>query len=106
MTSVGSPLWAAPEVLRGEESGFPSDVYSYGVVLWETLEWQEPFPGMSPATVMRGVAYKNMRPEISPETSPAITALLQSCWEDNPSDRPSFAEIITTLENIIEAESE
>jgi serine/threonine protein kinase len=56
MTSVGSPLWAAPEVLRGEESGSPSDVFSFAIVVYESIEWQEPYPGLSSNTIMRQVA--------------------------------------------------
>ena len=91
MTSVGSPLWAAPEVLRGEESGFPSDVYSFAVVVYESIEWQEPYPGLTSSTIMRQVAFNDLRPEIAVSYVPKpLRAMLQQCWASDPKVRPDF----------------
>ena len=101
MTSVGSPLWAAPEVLRGEESGFPSDVYSFAIVVWETVEWREPYPGLSPTAIMRQVAYNKLRPKVSSNLFPKpLKNLLSQCWNDAPDKRPNFEEIAKTIDDM------
>lgn len=98
MTCVGSPLWAAPEMLRGEMSGCPSDVYSFAIVVWELLVWGEPYPGMSPNAVMRQVAIKGMRPKLPGDCPNTVRELLLKCWESDPNKRPTFDQIIPLVE--------
>ncbi|GBG25625.1 Protein kinase, putative [Hondaea fermentalgiana] len=98
MTCVGSPLWAAPETLRGEESGCPSDVYSFAVVVWELVAWGEPYPGMAPAEIMRAVALKGLRPTIPSNCPKVVVNLLRKCWDSDPSKRPTFDKIIPEVE--------
>lgn len=42
---LGTPFWAAPEVLRGADPSPASDVYSFGILMFELLSRQEPFLG-------------------------------------------------------------
>ena len=48
---VGSYRWMAPEVLLREQYGYPADVYSYGIIMYEMLTRQVPFTGISPMKV-------------------------------------------------------
>jgi len=94
MTCVGSPLWAAPEVLRGEEFGLPSDIYSLGVVCWEILEWQEPYPGLSSNELMVKVAKGLLKPEIRSYCVPELKTIIEQCLDNKPDNRPTFSEIL------------
>ncbi len=40
---VDNPMWLAVEVIRGEAFSLKSDVYSYGIILWELITCQPPF---------------------------------------------------------------
>lgn len=40
---MGAPQWMAPQIMRGEKYEFASDVYSFGIVLWELMTCQIPF---------------------------------------------------------------
>ena len=56
MTRVGSVQWAAPEVLLGHGYSHKCDLWSFGVVCWETMTARVPFDGMSQVLVATRVA--------------------------------------------------
>ena len=45
------PEWMAPEVLRDEASNEKSDLYSFGIILWELATLQQPWSNLNPAQV-------------------------------------------------------
>ncbi|KAK6940253.1 Serine-threonine/tyrosine-protein kinase, catalytic domain, partial [Dillenia turbinata] len=100
---AGTPEWMAPEFLRGEPSNEKSDVYSFGVILWELVTMQQPWSGLSPAQVVGAVAFQNRRLAIPPNTSPVLSSLMESCWADDPLQRPSFAAIVDTLKKLLKS---
>ncbi|OQR90847.1 kinase [Thraustotheca clavata] len=100
MSICGSPLWVAPEVLRGEKYGTPCDVYSFSIIVWEVLAWSEPYPAMGSSEVMKGVACGNLRP-IPPDDAPTCLAnLLRDCWHRKQETRPGFNQIVPLLEGM------
>ncbi|AES98273.2 putative protein kinase TKL-CTR1-DRK-2 family [Medicago truncatula] len=100
---AGTPEWMAPEFLRGEPTNEKSDVYSFGVILWELVTLQQPWNGLSHAQVVGAVAFQNRRPSIPPNVSPVLASLMESCWADNPADRPSFASIVETIKKLLKS---
>ncbi|XWS23995.1 hypothetical protein CRYUN_Cryun28dG0063100 [Craigia yunnanensis] len=100
---AGTPEWMAPEFLRGEPSNEKSDVYSFGVILWELITMQEPWSGLSPAQVVGAVAFQNRRLSIPPNTCPKLASLMESCWADDPAQRPSFANIVEALKKLLKS---
>jgi hypothetical protein len=78
------------------------DVYSYGIVLWEILTRQEPFPHHTNFEKFRhAVCNLHERPPIPAECEPTLRDLIQRCWHPNPASRPSFQEIISWLDQIL-----
>ncbi|XP_068657061.1 serine/threonine-protein kinase CTR1 [Aristolochia californica] len=100
---AGTPEWMAPEFLRGEPSNEKSDVYSFGVILWELITMQQPWSGLGPAQVVGAVAFQNRRLTIPPNTSPTLVALMESCWADDPKQRPSFQSIVESLKKLLKS---
>ncbi|KAL6047965.1 Serine/threonine protein kinase, catalytic domain containing protein, variant 2 [Balamuthia mandrillaris] len=95
---LGSIFWTAPEVLEHGEYSKASDVYSFGIVLWEILSRKDPYEGMSPTAVAVGVLRDNLRPEIPEGDTPEdLVMLVQECWAADPASRPSFLEVMTRL---------
>ncbi len=47
-----TPLWMAPEVLLNKEYDESADLYSFGIVLWELLTGEDPFPNIDTYSVM------------------------------------------------------
>ncbi|KAH1262798.1 Serine/threonine-protein kinase CTR1 [Glycine max] len=100
---AGTPEWMAPEILRGEPSNEKSDVYSFGIILWELVTLQQPWNGLNHAQVVGAVAFQNRRLAIPPNISPALASLMESCWADNPADRPSFGSIVESLKKLLKS---
>lgn len=89
--------WMAPESLKDGVFTSNSDVWSYGVVLWEmaTLASQ-PYQGLSNDQVLRYVIDGGImeRPENCPDK---LYTLMRFCWKHKPSARPSFLKLCTLL---------
>jgi len=103
-----NPRWLAPELLTGDSASSMSDVFAFGVVLWELLTWQLPWAKDNPWSIVHIVG-NGGRLQIptrwdlpGPDTVhfaglDDYVSLLQRCWAQNPFDRPSFNEIIIEL---------
>lgn len=68
---VGTPLWMAPELLRGEPASPASDVYSFAIVAWEVLTRREPYDEMDLGAVLDEVA----NPYLEPPTRPFLPSI-------------------------------
>ncbi|XP_022086324.1 uncharacterized protein LOC110976918 isoform X2 [Acanthaster planci] len=95
----GTPAWMAPELMENTASSLTDkvDVYSFGVIMWEMLTGLIPYKGLSVFQVLDAVQ-KKKRPDI-PESCPQpLRCLIKSCWEHKPNKRPSFKDILISLE--------
>ncbi|KAL4301436.1 hypothetical protein HN51_052854 [Arachis hypogaea] len=103
---TGTPEWMAPEFLRGEPSNEKSDVYSFGVILWELVTMQQPWMGLGPAQVVGAVGFQNRKLAIPPNVSPVLVSLMESCWADDPTKRPTFASMVVSLKKLLKSPAE
>ncbi|ETV79770.1 TKL/DRK protein kinase, variant 1 [Aphanomyces astaci] len=100
-TFVGTPFWAAPEVIRHDNYTEKADVYSFGVVLWELIERTDPYTGMNPLQVPLLVCQEGLRPSNFKNPAPDnYVALMHECWDGDMDKRPSFAHIYQRLHGI------
>ncbi len=94
----GTIRWMAPEVFKELLVSFASDIYSFGIVVWELFTCQEPFGGTASYAVMLSVGEENKRPDI-PEDCPAyIRELLMQCWKAQHKWRPPIDRVVECLE--------
>ncbi|KAG2484639.1 hypothetical protein HYH03_016592 [Edaphochlamys debaryana] len=88
----GTPAYAAPEVINGTHAK-SSDVYAFGIVLYEMLTRQKPYEGLNPAQIMIGVSFHGLRPDWPDAQWPELAALARRCCAHEPHDRPTFREL-------------
>ncbi|ONM33346.1 PAS domain-containing protein tyrosine kinase family protein [Zea mays] len=99
-TGKGTPQWMAPEVLRNEPSDEKSDVYSYGVILWELVTQKIPWENLNSMQVIGAVGFMNQRLDIPSEVDPQWRSIILNCWESDPQQRPSFQELLERLREL------
>ncbi|XP_042530306.1 tyrosine-protein kinase ABL2 isoform X4 [Dipodomys spectabilis] len=84
--------WTAPESLAYNTFSIKSDVWAFGVLLWEIATYgMSPYPGIDLSQVydLLEKGYRMEQPEGCP---PKVYELMRACWKWSPADRPSFAE--------------
>ena len=93
---LGKPRYAAPEALEGHEVDARSDLYSFGVVLYELLTGQRPFEGKTPHELMAAHIRQPPRPfaETDPEgrLPPELRQAVLAALVKNPAARVATAE--------------
>lgn len=98
----GTPLWMAPEVLMGKPFDASSDVYSFGVVLWEMMTKEEVYPEFTSfGAFKRAICYKHHRPTMPKGLPQSLCDLMERCWHREPTQRPTFTQIIAMLQRIL-----
>ncbi|XP_060614199.2 insulin receptor-related protein [Anolis sagrei] len=89
--------WMSPEALKDGLFNTHSDIWSFGVVLWEIATLAEqPYQGMSNEQVLHFVMDNGVleKPENCPEK---LHELMTWCWRQNPRLRPSFIQILESI---------
>ncbi|KAK4435278.1 Serine/threonine-protein kinase CTR1 [Sesamum alatum] len=97
----GTPQWMAPEVLRNEPSTEKSDVFSFGVILWELMTESIPWSNLNSLQVVGVVGFMDRRLDIPDNMDPQISSIISDCWQSNPEDRPSFEDIIRRMTDLV-----
>ncbi|KAM4051392.1 tyrosine-protein kinase Fer isoform 1-T1 [Anomaloglossus baeobatrachus] len=92
--------WTAPEALNYGRYSSESDVWSFGILLWETFSLGVcPYPGMTNQQAREQVekGYRMSAPQKCPEE---VFKIMQRCWEYKPENRPKFIEMQKELSSI------
>ncbi|XP_053183706.1 dual specificity testis-specific protein kinase 1-like [Scomber japonicus] len=102
---VGSPYWMAPEVLRGELYDEKVDVFAYGIILCEIIARIEADPDFLPRTEDFGLDVETFENMVG-DCPPAFLSLAVTCCNMSAERRPSFSDIVFTLESMERGEEE
>jgi len=100
-STVGTIAYAAPEVAEGGEADVRSDIFSYGVMLYELVAGALPFPGEHEAAIVYAILNEEPRrlSEQRADAPEALQAIIDRCLAKVPSQRyASCAELVADLE--------
>jgi len=104
--TVGTVLWSAPEVLRGQgDYGMAADVYSFGIVMFECWTREAPFqhPGAPRRINVREHIVQGGRPvcPVSVGEPPAkYGEVMRRCWDEVAGGRPTMGEVAELLDSV------
>ncbi|XP_073457533.1 ephrin type-B receptor 2 isoform X6 [Aquarana catesbeiana] len=93
--------WTAPEAIQYRKFTSASDVWSYGIVMWEVMSYGErPYWDMTNQDVINAIEqdYRLPPPMDCPN---ALHQLMLDCWQKDRNHRPKFAQIVNTLDKMI-----
>ncbi|CAG8591559.1 6757_t:CDS:2 [Ambispora gerdemannii] len=89
--------YIAPEVLNGEKYTSASDVYSFGMILWEVSAGRKPFDDRPHDYNLALEICNDLRPEVIEGTPWRYAKLMRQCWDQDPANRPSAAKLAANL---------
>uniref|UniRef100_A0A8C3P7P7 Tyrosine-protein kinase n=1 Tax=Chrysemys picta bellii TaxID=8478 RepID=A0A8C3P7P7_CHRPI len=105
ISSLGTKFpvkWSAPEVFHYTKFSSKSDVWAFGILMWEVFTLgKQPYELYDNVQVIEKVSegYRLYRPQLASET---IYQLMYSCWHELPEKRPTFHQLLSNIEPLRE----
>lgn len=90
-----------PELLSDGILTPATDIYSFGILLWEMVSGQSAYPKEEYSEIILEVV-DGRRPIIPEDCPPSLALLMRDCWHQDYRLRPTFEEIAGRLDNILE----
>jgi eukaryotic-like serine/threonine-protein kinase len=103
LTAVGHRLgdmrYLSPEQVNGEPATVQSDVYSFGILAYETLTGRGPYEASNAQQIMVAHVRQEPRPlaDLRPDIDPGMAAIIQRCLNKDPNHRPRSEELAAQL---------
>ncbi|KAM9468591.1 fibroblast growth factor receptor homolog 1 isoform 1-T1 [Clarias gariepinus] len=99
--------WYPPEYFRNNYYSFKGDVWAFGIVLWEMQTFGTlPYPNLETSDQVVYHICAGTRNAGPDSCRPEILQIMKDCWLEPYTARPSFSDLVTILENIIENDSD
>uniref|UniRef100_A0A6B2LCL6 Protein kinase domain-containing protein n=1 Tax=Arcella intermedia TaxID=1963864 RepID=A0A6B2LCL6_9EUKA len=99
MEAQGTAAYMAPEAIKNGEYSEKTDIYAYGIILWQMYTEKPPYEDLTPFEIMFKVSNEDLRPLLPPACSKFYRDLYLDSIETDPEHRPTAKEIIQRLEN-------
>ncbi len=89
--------YVAPEVLRGNPYIKASDIYSFGIIMWEMTSGIPAFNKRSHDFDLTLDICRGLRPNIIEGTMPEYVELMKKCWDPDPNKRPNAEKLVESF---------
>jgi serine/threonine protein kinase/tetratricopeptide (TPR) repeat protein len=97
---MGSPSYASPEQIQGQVVGPSGDIFALGILAWELLTGEHPFPGTGRAR-MRAIVEGSRRSLKGQKLPSGTTDLLKAMLDTRPAKRPTATQVVAGLERLV-----
>jgi hypothetical protein len=100
--AITNPTWLAPEVLLSNSFTTASDVYAFGLVLWELQTRQHPWEAEAFQFMyqLEDAVTKGRRPLLPLDAEPKLAELTTRAWAANPHERPTFVDLCVAIARV------
>jgi len=101
-TTAGPLKWMAPECLLYRHYSIKSDVWAFGVTMFEIMEQKEPYEDLDPVQTAAQISTNsiNLGETFNENSHPEIDRLARACFQREPDERPDFNEVCQILSKI------
>uniref|UniRef100_A0A3B3TLK2 receptor protein-tyrosine kinase n=1 Tax=Poecilia latipinna TaxID=48699 RepID=A0A3B3TLK2_9TELE len=97
--------WMSPESIFQNIYGSESDVWSYGVLLWEIFSLGcTPYPDLLTTRQFSSALKRGHRMDRPEHATSDMYAVMKQCWDEDPLSRPSFSSLVVAVGNMLPAD--
>lgn len=96
----GTPLYMAPEVMLKEPITEKADIFSFAIVMWEIFTRSQAYGEFKDFRTFKQATISGNRPQIPDHWPEGLKSLISKCWDATPSNRPTFEQIVRSLEEL------
>jgi tRNA A-37 threonylcarbamoyl transferase component Bud32 len=89
--------WLAPEAISERVYTFKSDVWSFGVTVWEVVTKQIPYPGLDPMMAAMRIVGEGLSPEIPADCAPLHAQVMRACFISDQNQRANMEQVCQIL---------
>jgi len=98
-SGVGPVCWMAPESIAHRNYSKKSDVWTFGIVVYEIVAQCEPHKNKDVIDVAVRIRDEGLTPEISSDCPEKLRQVMEMCWKKQTDQRPNFETICSMLED-------
>lgn len=105
---IGTVSYMSPEQAQGKKVDTRSDIFSFGVVLYEMVTGARAFPGDNALSTLSAILRDEARPmaEVAPDVPPQIEQVVKRCLRKSPDDRWQSMQLVNAALNALKHESD
>jgi len=96
-SGIGPVCWKAPESIASRSYSKMSDVWAFGIVVYEIVAQCEPHKDKDLIDVALQIRDAGLTPEIPSDCPPLLREVMKMCWNKQPEQRPPFEKICSLL---------
>lgn len=95
--NIGTSFYMAPEKIKSNHFDTKADVYAFGILMYEVIKGGPAFPINLTDYIIKSKILDGIRPKFDFPIKKGLQLMIEKCWSQNPTDRPTFEELFLKL---------